>query len=106
MLDRLTALNMIAWVREPGAIHVTVAAPRELRPTTAYESDRGDELDRGDLRDGARGDPELLEDLRARRRGAEAVDRDRAVDPALPALGDRPPRPRPTAAPGGRTASR
>jgi hypothetical protein len=27
MLDRLTALNMIAWVREPGAIHVTVAAP-------------------------------------------------------------------------------
>jgi hypothetical protein len=28
MLDRLTALNMIAWVREPNAIHVTVAAPR------------------------------------------------------------------------------
>ena len=27
MLDRLTALNLIAWVREPGAIHVTVAAP-------------------------------------------------------------------------------
>ena len=27
MLDRLTALNMIAWVREPGAIHITVAAP-------------------------------------------------------------------------------
>src|SRR3954466_9357142 len=27
MLDRLTALNMIAWVREPGAIHVTVASP-------------------------------------------------------------------------------
>src|SRR4051795_9303831 len=27
MLDRLTALNMIAGVREPGAIHVTVAAP-------------------------------------------------------------------------------
>jgi Transglycosylase SLT domain len=25
MLDRLTALNLIAWVREPGAIHVTVA---------------------------------------------------------------------------------
>jgi soluble lytic murein transglycosylase-like protein len=24
MLDRLTALDMIAWVREPGAIHVTV----------------------------------------------------------------------------------
>jgi hypothetical protein len=28
MLDRLTALNMIAWVREPGAIHITVAASR------------------------------------------------------------------------------
>jgi Family of unknown function (DUF5715) len=27
MLDRLTALNMIAWVREANAIHVTVAAP-------------------------------------------------------------------------------
>jgi Family of unknown function (DUF5715)/Transglycosylase SLT domain len=27
MLDRLTALNMIAWVREPEAIHITVAAP-------------------------------------------------------------------------------
>ena len=27
MLDRLTALNMIAWVREPSAIHVTVATP-------------------------------------------------------------------------------
>src|SRR3954452_4105219 len=27
MLDRLTALNMIAWAREPDAIHVTVAAP-------------------------------------------------------------------------------
>ncbi|UGS33796.1 transglycosylase SLT domain-containing protein [Capillimicrobium parvum] len=25
MLDRLTALNLIAWVREPGAIHVTVS---------------------------------------------------------------------------------
>jgi hypothetical protein len=25
VLDRLTALNRIAWVREPGAIHVTVA---------------------------------------------------------------------------------
>ncbi len=25
MLDRLTALNLIAWVREPAAIHVTVA---------------------------------------------------------------------------------
>jgi hypothetical protein len=27
MLDRLTALNMIAWLREPSVIHVTVAAP-------------------------------------------------------------------------------
>jgi hypothetical protein len=27
MLDRLTALDMIAWVREPSAIHVTVASP-------------------------------------------------------------------------------
>src|SRR3954453_7658470 len=27
MLDRLTALNMIAWVREPDAIHITVASP-------------------------------------------------------------------------------
>jgi hypothetical protein len=27
MLDRLTALNMIAWAREPSAIHITVAAP-------------------------------------------------------------------------------
>lgn len=26
LLDRLTALNLIAWVREPGAIHVTVSA--------------------------------------------------------------------------------
>jgi hypothetical protein len=25
LLDRLQALNMIAWVREPAAIHVTVA---------------------------------------------------------------------------------
>jgi hypothetical protein len=25
LLDRLTALNLIAWVREPGAIHVTVS---------------------------------------------------------------------------------
>ena len=28
MLDRLTALNLIAWVREPAAIHVTVGARR------------------------------------------------------------------------------
>jgi hypothetical protein len=27
MLDRLTALNMIAWVREPTAIHITAASP-------------------------------------------------------------------------------
>jgi hypothetical protein len=26
LLDRLVALNLIAWVREPAAIHVTVAA--------------------------------------------------------------------------------
>jgi hypothetical protein len=26
VLDRLTALNLIAWVREPGAIHVTVSS--------------------------------------------------------------------------------
>lgn len=34
LLDRLTALNLIAWVREPGAIHVTVAgdAARLQRP--------------------------------------------------------------------------
>ena len=25
MLDRLTALDVIAWVREPAAIHVTVS---------------------------------------------------------------------------------
>jgi hypothetical protein len=34
VLDRLTALNLIAWVREPGAIHVTVAsdAARLMKP--------------------------------------------------------------------------
>jgi hypothetical protein len=26
MLDRLQALNLIAWVREPGAIHITVSS--------------------------------------------------------------------------------
>ncbi len=32
-LDRLTAMNLIAWVREPGAIHVTVSSrARELIP--------------------------------------------------------------------------
>jgi hypothetical protein len=29
VLDRLTALNLIAWVREPGAIHVTVSSDAE-----------------------------------------------------------------------------
>jgi len=29
LLDRLTALNLIAWVREPGAIHVTVSSDAE-----------------------------------------------------------------------------
>lgn len=34
MLDRLQALNMIAWVREPNAIHVTVSsAARVLEPS-------------------------------------------------------------------------
>ncbi len=28
-LDRLTALNLIAWVREPGAIHITVSSDAE-----------------------------------------------------------------------------
>jgi transglycosylase-like protein with SLT domain len=34
VLDRLTELNLIAWVREPGAIHVTVAsdAARLMKP--------------------------------------------------------------------------
>jgi len=34
LLDRLTALDLIAWVREPGAIHITVAGDvdRLLRP--------------------------------------------------------------------------
>jgi hypothetical protein len=26
VLDRLTALDLIAWVREPAAIHITVSA--------------------------------------------------------------------------------
>ncbi|MCW3014472.1 MAG: Lytic transglycosylase catalytic [Solirubrobacterales bacterium] len=35
-LDRLTALNLIAWVREPAAIHVTVSSQaRELLPLLA-----------------------------------------------------------------------
>jgi hypothetical protein len=33
MLDRLQAQNLIAWVREPGAIHVTVSSEaRRLMP--------------------------------------------------------------------------
>jgi len=33
MLDRLQAMNLIAWVREPAAIHVTVSsAARVLEP--------------------------------------------------------------------------
>jgi hypothetical protein len=33
VLDRLQVLNVIAWVREPGAIHVTVSADaRSLLP--------------------------------------------------------------------------
>jgi hypothetical protein len=32
-LDRLEALNLIAWVREPGAIHITVSREaRRLQP--------------------------------------------------------------------------
>jgi hypothetical protein len=35
MLDRLQSMNMIAWVREPNAIHVTVSsAARVLEPLT------------------------------------------------------------------------
>jgi hypothetical protein len=39
MLDRLTALNLIAWVREPGAIHVTVSedAARLMEPMGVLE---------------------------------------------------------------------
>jgi hypothetical protein len=40
MLDRLHALNLIAWVREPAAIHVTAAAD------AAALADRVDELGR------------------------------------------------------------
>ena len=49
------------------------------RPQPALDRRAGDRLGR---------DPELLEDLGPGRRGAEAVDRDRAVDPPLPALRD------------------
>lgn len=43
MLDRLTALNLIAWVREPGAIHVTVSedAARLVRPMGVVADDGG-----------------------------------------------------------------
>lgn len=41
MLDRLTALDLIAWVREPGAIHVTVAedAARLVEPMGVLDAD-------------------------------------------------------------------
>lgn len=41
LLDRLTALNLIAWVREPGAIHVTVAtdASRLMEPMGVLPKD-------------------------------------------------------------------
>ncbi len=42
MLDRLTALNLIAWVREPGAIHVTVSkAARSLVPIIGLQAASG-----------------------------------------------------------------
>jgi len=41
LLDRLTALNLIAWVREPGAIHVTVSADarRLMQPMGVLPAD-------------------------------------------------------------------
>jgi hypothetical protein len=41
LLDRLTALNLIAWVREPGAIHVTVStdAARLMEPMGVLPKD-------------------------------------------------------------------
>jgi hypothetical protein len=41
LLDRLTALNLIAWVREPGAIHVTVSsdARRLMQPMGVLPAD-------------------------------------------------------------------
>lgn len=41
LLDRLTALNLIAWVREPGAIHVTVSsdATRLMQPMGVLPAD-------------------------------------------------------------------
>jgi hypothetical protein len=36
MLDRLTALNLIAWAAEPDAIHITVSSDaRALLPVLA-----------------------------------------------------------------------
>ena len=70
---------------------------RELGPPTALRTHRRDELDRG-AGDGARGDPEPARAPPAPgRRRAEAVDRDRAVDPRSQPMADRRPRPRPTA---------
>ena len=41
MLDRMQALNLIAWVREPGAIHVTVASgASELEGVTGVRRGR------------------------------------------------------------------
>jgi hypothetical protein len=41
LLDRLTALDLIAWVREPGAIHVTVSsdAARLMQPMGVLPAD-------------------------------------------------------------------
>jgi hypothetical protein len=41
LLDRLTALHLIAWVREPGAIHVTVSsdAQRLMQPMGVLPAD-------------------------------------------------------------------
>jgi hypothetical protein len=36
MLDRLQALNLIAWVREPGAIHITVSSNASALPRPRY----------------------------------------------------------------------
>jgi hypothetical protein len=35
LLDRLQALNLIAWVREPAAIHITAASDAERLPARA-----------------------------------------------------------------------
>jgi hypothetical protein len=42
VLDRLTALNLIAWVREPDAIHVTVSSDAgALTPLIRRAADGG-----------------------------------------------------------------